>query len=474
MSGPQAEAPLRRGVLLAFALPAIMLGFMHAPEQQVQGIYARFSGLPLTALAGAMLLTRMFDAITYPLIGQWSDATYRKTGSRKIWILIGTAVTVAGLWFLYRPPAGVSIGYFTLWMSVTYVGWKLTEIPYGAWSMSLSRDYAQRTRVQTWRAVALMLGTVVFYAMPYAARRLGLTVDTELNFRSLGLTAAVVAVCVPLLNLYSLVRVPDGDVPPPPSARPPSLREVLAALAGNGPLRRLLYALLPTIFLTGMANGVSYLFIDTYLHLGKQLPMILLLSAPMSIIALPFWGWICLRFERHRVWAVALLVAALSYAGMGFAPIGGAGLVPILVLYSISLFCQVSLFVIAPALMGDVLDYDRLHTGKDHAGIYSALLAFLNKSVLGVSGALGLALIGWFGFDAHAAEQAPLGALGIRLTAVWLPALGLAVGAPLVWGFPITRARQAEILEAIRRREAQAPAGVPSRTDGTEQGAMRV
>jgi glycoside/pentoside/hexuronide:cation symporter, GPH family len=472
-AAPVQEPPLRRGMLLAFVLPAIMLGFMHTPEPLVQGIYAKYSGLSLTALAGAMLLTRMFDAFTYPLIGHWSDASFRRSGSRKPWMLAGTVVSVTGLWFLYRPPAGVSIGYFTLWMAVTYVGWKLTEIPYNAWALTLTRDYVQRTRVQLWRAMALMFGSLVFYIVPYGARQLGLTADTELNLKSLGFTALVLVVCVPLLNFYSLVRVPNGEAPPPaPPVRRAGVGEMLRALAGNTPLQRLMAALVPTIFLTGMATGVIYLYADSYMHLGKELPLILLVSTPFTLLGLPFWGWMCLKFERHRVWAAASLLAALGYAGMGLAPIGQNGLYPIMVLYTLSVFCQISIAVSAPAMMGDVIDYERWRNGEDRAGIYSAILLLATKSMTGVSGALGLAVVGWFGFEAAAGQQTWIGEFGIKLVAVWLPALGLALSAPLAWWFPITRARQAEIREAIRLRDAQTAVAPPLKVEKPVSGTI--
>jgi Na+/melibiose symporter-like transporter len=46
------EPALNRGLLLTFALPAIMLGFTHAPESSVQGIYAKHAGLSLSAFTG--------------------------------------------------------------------------------------------------------------------------------------------------------------------------------------------------------------------------------------------------------------------------------------------------------------------------------------------------------------------------------------------------------------------------------------
>ena len=79
-SAPASRLPL--GTILLFALPALLVGFMHGPEQQIQGIYAKYAGLALAALAMATLLTRAFDAVTYPLIGYLSDLTYARTGTR--------------------------------------------------------------------------------------------------------------------------------------------------------------------------------------------------------------------------------------------------------------------------------------------------------------------------------------------------------------------------------------------------------
>ncbi|HVT34628.1 MAG TPA: MFS transporter, partial [Nevskiaceae bacterium] len=443
--------PLSRGLLLAFCLPALMMGFMHAPEGQVQGIYAKHGGLPLAAIAGAMLFTRFFDAVTFPLIGYLSDATMRRTGSRKPWMIAGAGVTVFGLWFLYHPPAQVSIEYFTGWMLVSYVGWKLTEIPYGAWAISLTSDYVQRARVQMWRAMLLLLGGTLFYTVPYAAKALGLQPATDMNFATLGLNALVIAVAVPLVSLIALSRVPDGEgaLPQKAPARKAHVRELLRAMATSRPLLRLLGAAVPVMFLNGMSAGATYLYVDAYMGLGDKYAMIQLIALPCSLLGLPFWGWLCLRYERHRVWACSMVIAAVSYAAVGFAPVGAAGLPVILLLYPATVFCVGAITVALPAMMGDVLDHDRLHSGEDRAGMYSAMLAFIGKSLGGVAGAAGIAVLAWFGFDATAKVQSSAGAFGIRLVMFWLPAAGFALGALLAWTFPITRARQAEIHAAL-------------------------
>src|SRR3546814_1501961 len=69
-----------------------------------------------------MLITRMFDAVTYPLIGYLSDRSYVRSGTRRNWTIAGTLLSMLGTWFLLRPPQNVSVLYFGIWTAVLYVG----------------------------------------------------------------------------------------------------------------------------------------------------------------------------------------------------------------------------------------------------------------------------------------------------------------------------------------------------------------
>jgi GPH family glycoside/pentoside/hexuronide:cation symporter len=311
--------------------------------------------------------------------------------------------------------------------------------------------------------------------VPFAAKALGFTDTTELNLQTLALTAVLVLVCVPLINLYSLARVPNGEAtaPAPPAGNTGNWRELLRAMAGNGPLLRLLGACVPVFLLNGVSAGTTFLYVDVYLHLGKELPLIQLVGLPLTLLGMPFWGWLCQRFERHRVWAVSLIAAAICYGAMAFAPVGKTGLYLILTLYPITLFCVVCMFIAVPAMIGDIVDEDRLRTGEDRSGVYSAIYVFLSKSLVTVAGACGIALAGWFGFDATASQQGAWGAFGIKLVTVGLPALGFALTAPLIWWFPIDRARQKEIREAMRALETPDAGSLPLNTVGGQRDAAQ-
>src|SRR3546814_19241097 len=118
-------------------------------------------------------------------------------------------LSMLGTWFLLRPRQNVSVLYFGIWSSVLYGGWKTIEIPLQAWSYGLSGDYAQRSQVQAWRAMAQMVGLLLFFAMPFLAVKLGYSDSTELEFRSLGLAAVVCVLALPLTTALLILRVPS-------------------------------------------------------------------------------------------------------------------------------------------------------------------------------------------------------------------------------------------------------------------------
>jgi GPH family glycoside/pentoside/hexuronide:cation symporter len=197
---------------------------------------------------------------------------------------------------------------------------------------------------------------------------------------------------------------------------------------------------------------VIYLYVDAYLGLGKQFPAIMLVAMLASIVGIPFWSALAARFERHRVWAVSLVTAGAACGALALATPGPIAAAMAFVTYPIITFTLVGA-VIVYAMSADIVDYGRVVSGEDHAGLYGSIFAFLQKSLLGVSAAAGLALVGAFGFDATATSQTASGIVGIKFTGALLPALGLLGAAIIIWNYPLTRARVTEIQTKLHLRE---------------------
>ena len=92
-----------------YAIPRIAGVSLFAGINVLQGIYAKYYGLELTLIASVILFSRLFDAVTDPVIGYLSDRAWHKSGSRKTFIIIGALITIVSGYFLYSPPSEVSI-----------------------------------------------------------------------------------------------------------------------------------------------------------------------------------------------------------------------------------------------------------------------------------------------------------------------------------------------------------------------------
>ena len=129
--------------------------------------YAGELGLSLAALGTAMVLARLVDVVVDPVIGIVSDRWRPSAGRRKIWLPIGVAALGVGSWMLFQPgTANIGIAYFFIWTTIMYLGFTATKLPYEAWGAELSTDYAERTRVASFRQAFSLIGLVVATVVP--------------------------------------------------------------------------------------------------------------------------------------------------------------------------------------------------------------------------------------------------------------------------------------------------------------------
>lgn len=449
---PQPGGQLTRIVLAAYAAPAFSQALIHGPVGTViQGIYGRDFGVALPAIAFALVVSRVFDAITDPLIGYLSDRYRTRWGHRKPWLIVGSLIAVVACWYLYVPPESVTGGYFLFWFLVAYVGWTLSEIPYRAWMADLSDDYQERTRIAAWRTFARYLGFIAFYGIPL----LPLFETTEFTPETLRVTAILAAVALPTTALLAAWLVPQGGAQA--GVAGPSLRAVLPAIVRNRPLLIFLATFATGGLATGCAFGLLFFFVDSHLQLGATLALLFVLGAPIGAAVMPFWVWLANRLGKERSWAIAYTCSALFLLLHLLVPAGPGGEALLIILF-VLVFSVSSAGVVIPAsLLADIVDYGKWKFRGDFAGTYYSLQTMVEKGVEGLGVALGLFVVSAFGFDPQRETQTDQGTLGLLIGFPILPAVLTLLTVPIIWRFPIDRRRQRIIVKRLERTRAQSP-----------------
>lgn len=434
---------LPTATLILFGLVNLPLSMLLSPTAAIlPNFYLEYTGITVAGLATATLLARLFDAVTDPLIGLFSD----RSGTRKPWMVAGALVVVAGAWFLYNPAADAGLGHLLTWYLVVTLGWTLVEIPHTAMAAELSVDYHERTRIVFWRQILGFVGGIGFMAAPMLLMT-GTTAFTPEVMRGI---AVFVMAALPVFVLLMCRTVPE----PRRHVMSREIRfvDLWRALRSNPPL---VYFLV-TQMLFGLSTGaVSTLFViyaSQYLGLADKVPHIALPMTLAMAAGMPLWLWIMKRFDKHRVWAVGAV--GMIFTLLSVLWIQPGGLFPMIAATTcLGLFIGLSSIAL-PSLLADIVDYDLWRNRKDRAAIFFSFQALVTKINQGVGGALALAIAGWFGFSGKDAVTGAAVA-GLKFAFVGWPALLLVPMIVLAWRYPLDRRAQALLRNRLDRRSRE-------------------
>jgi Na+/melibiose symporter-like transporter len=206
-------------------------------------------------------------------------------------------------------------------------------------------------------------------------------------------------------------------------------------------------------FVSGvMVQGTLHRLVLTHVFAREDLfPIMIFLENVATLAAVPLWLRISQRVGKHRAVALsALWLGAMSLPLPLFGPGDGTAFVAWMVLRGTSF---ASILFLSNSMAADVVDHDTVASGHQRTGLYFGVWGMTIKAAVAVGVLLGTVLPSALGFDP--AISAPTGAAKAALLAVYafVPGLLMALGAPFLWNFPITK----EVQERLRAQIAGRP-----------------
>jgi GPH family glycoside/pentoside/hexuronide:cation symporter len=434
--------------LINYGLPSAGMGFMGILVSTYLMKFSTDVLLIAPATMGLCLgISRIWDAVSDPLIGYLTDRTRTRWGRRRPWMLAGALPMGAGFAMLWAPPealAGASLG---LWMGAAlllfYTAHTMVDVPHSALGAELSTDYHDRTRVFGWKRVLFGLGTLA------AVAGIG-AFDTLPDPRATGRTVAVLAGGFGIATvIWMTLRVGERAEYQGRGATNPF--RATADIVRN-PHARLLLAVFLIQQLGVVALTASMPFFSQYVLKTPEYTFVYIGTFFLSsIVGVPLWLRLAPLYEKRALFMASMIGVAVVIGLMSLAGEGDAVFV-----------CTIAAFgglfgagadVLSPSIQADVIDYDELGTGQRKEGAYFATWAFASKTAGGLSTiALGLALA-WLEFVPNA-EQSDEVKNGLRALTALLPAILYSSGALLFVRFSLSRSEHARVRAAL---DAQAP-----------------
>lgn len=434
--------------LAGYGLTAAPLAILTIPLlAYLPPYYAGSLGLSLSGIGLVFFFARLWDGITDPAIGIWSDMIKARGGRRKPWLLIGLPPLLIGFYFLTHPPAETDLGYLGIWLIVTYVGWTMVQIPYLAWGAELSADYRVRNRVSGWREGFTIVGIMLAAGIPI----LGLG-DASTNLELvISLTFWVVLLSLPLFLAISLSSVPEGECF---ERQQVDFHAVFSSVFRNPVLARLLVAVF--IYRAGWSvfDATFVLFATESLQLKFGFLPLILAQYLSSIAFCPILVRLADRFGKHVMLSISVVGGALVL-GVTYLQIPMNNPVGVIALWVILGIFNAALWLMPTSMIADITDYGNWKGVPARNGLNMAAYNLVQKIALAAGIGVAFPILELAGFEVGVAGEGAHNLAALDFVTCVVPAIFLAIAAALLWNFPITEKRQAAIRRRIDRRDSR-------------------
>jgi GPH family glycoside/pentoside/hexuronide:cation symporter len=401
----------------------------------------------------ALLIPRLWDVITDPIMGAISDRTNTRMGRRRPFLLVGGILfgTSFILIFFAPPhaPEWIRILYVTIMYIVASTAYTIYDVPYSAMVPEMTSDYKERTTLTGYKMIAARIGIVLCVTVaPWLFHSRGTLAD---GFRFMGLVFGAFMTLTGLYAFFATKKAPQIAVP----LHKFSLRAEFNAIRYNRPFRILWTVFLFQNLAIGAAASTLIYFLIFVIKVDDTLlgPM-LSVGAVTATLATPFWISVARRIGKREAYYLGLVITAIMSLPALIIPTGYiVTLFIVLLLAGIGDACNQ---LAANSMVPDTVEFDELRTGERREGAIFGAWAFCRKLGMAAGAflvSIGLSLFGFESGNGSAIVQSDTAVLGIRITYALLP-FSLWVAAILMLGKYKLNERQFNEIKAEIRSKA--------------------
>ncbi len=358
-------------------------------------------GLTFADAAVLMLVARMFDVVTDPIMGSLADRTQSRWGTYRPWLIFGAIpFGIIFALLLYTPDFGLTgkrIYAYTLYLLMMAI-YTMVNVPYGSLLGVMTEDDNEKNEFSAYRMIgAYAMGFATLLSFPYLQQWVGGTEAHQYAVIGavLGGVAAVMTLICGLLTKERLKPVRAENF---------SFRQ-FADLVHNKAWLYMTAMAVCTNFFNGFRYAVAGYMFDYCLHGNVTIDNLIInftvFMAFGEVTCMVFGGvapWFARKVGSKRMaffWsAVLCLVTSVAFF---FIPMDKAyiGLMIILVIVT-----SMGIGIYSPllwSLYADVADYHTEHFGTSATGLIFSSGTMSQKFGTAISGSLIALLLGLAG-----------------------------------------------------------------------------
>ncbi len=390
--------------------------------------------IPAAAAGAAVMIGKLWDAVTDPMMGFISDRTRTRWGRRRPYLLFGAIPLFLSMWFFFTNPHIANPFMATVWaafaLCLLNTAYTVVNIPYSSLTPELTQDYHERSSLNGYRFGFAVIGTILGAGAVLPI--IGMFKTRDAGFSAVGAILGIVMAVTALITFAS-VREPDHSKTPKPTD---GFFQTFLAVFRNKPYVILLLTYALNLTALNFVQGILvYYFKYLYNNEGATtMAMILLLVVAM--VNIPISVLVSKHIGKKRTYQISFFILATACLGIFFlGHVLGMNFFLAMMVYA---GVGIGFGYVAPwAMVPDTIEYDAVTTGKRKEGAFYGMWTFTSK--VGTSLAIFLTgvILGIAKYSPNLAQQADSARLAIRLIVGPIPAAVFIAAIVLVQFYPI-------------------------------------
>lgn len=394
-------------------------------------------------IAGLLVLApKAWDVLINPVAGRISDRTRTSMGARRPFLLVGglaLAVLFAGIFA--APFERGAAAYAAVMFLLAATAFAFYQVPYVAMPAEMTDDYAERTRLMSWRVAILAVAILVSGALsPMVTKQFGGGIP---GHRAMGIFVAALIVAGTFGSFFGTRGAPVGQVLP----SEPSFAAQLRVVRGNRPFRLLLICfVVQAAGIATMLAGVSYFATQILESPDTGATLLFACFVGPALLVMPVWTRVGRRAGKLKAYMLASVLFAAAAALLALAPFLPAAAVYVLTGLVGSGYAGQQVFGLA--MLPDCIAFDAQRTGRRQAGVFTGLWTAGETFGLALGPGVFAILLAVSGYvsssSGEAAVQSDTAKLGVLLGFTVVPAIVVASALIGLRGYDLDERRLTE------------------------------